>query len=509
MSDNDDKPHGPDLTQGVSASDILEGGMLGGHVGDEAVLIARVGGDLYCIGAKCTHYQGPLADGLIKDGAVRCPWHHACFSLQTGEAVGAPAFDPVACYTVEEKDGQVFVKGKKPETQPEKTPGGGSSNRVVIVGGGAGGFAAAEMLRRRGFEGAVTLFSADNEAPYDRPNCSKDFLSGDAPADWMPLRDPAYYRDEKIDLRTGTEVASIDTAKKLVTTADGQSQPYDILILATGGEPQRPSIPGLDGPNVHLLRSLDDAKALIAAAETAKRVAVIGASFIGLEAAAALRTRGLEVHVAAPDSTPFEKLLGEDVGRWAQGVHEKKGVVFHLGRKVLGYADGVLNLDGGITLEVDLVVLGTGVKPRTALAEAAGLDVDDGVVVDDHLRAGEGIYAIGDIARYPDPISGKRIRVEHWVHAQRQGQHVARAILGEDTPFTDAPFFWSAQYGQSFNYDGHAEAFDPPQVDGSVADYDATVRYEKDGKLLAVVTLNRDMDSLKAEAAFEEASRAP
>ena len=188
---------------------------------------------------------------------------------------------------------------------------------------------------------------------------------------------------------------------------------------------------------MHVLRTLEDARALIAATEKAKRIAVIGASFIGLEAAAALKKRGLEVHVVAPETTPFEKILGAEVGRWAQGVHEKKGVVFHLGRKVLGYVDGVLTLDGGISLEADLVVLGTGVKPRTALAEAAGLKVDDGVLVDDRLRAGEGVYAIGDIARYPDPVSGKAIRVEHWVHAERQGQHVARVILGEDAPFTD------------------------------------------------------------------------
>ena len=506
MSD-DKPPEGPDFTAGVPAPDIAEGAMLGGRVGEEAVLLARVDGALYAIGGKCTHYQGPLADGLIKDGAVRCPWHHACFSLKTGEAVGAPAFDPVACWAVEETDGQVFVKTRKPETPPQKAPGGGSK-RVVIVGGGAGGFAAAEMLRRKGFEGVVTLFSADADAPYDRPNCSKDFLSGDAPAEWMPLRDPAWYLDEKIELRTGTEVTQIDTEKKMVATADGQSQPYDILILATGGAPQRPPIPGLDGPNVHLLRTLEDARALVTAAEKAKRVAVIGASFIGLEAAAALRKRGLEVHVVAPEATPFETVLGAEVGRWAQGVHEKKGVVFHLGRKVQGYADGILALDGGITLEADLVVLGTGVKPRTALAEAAGLEVDDGVVVDDRLRAGETIYASGDIARYPDPISGRRIRVEHWVHAERQGQHVARAILGEDAPFRDVPFFWSAQYEQAFHYDGHAEDFDPPRVDGSVADYDATVRYEKDGKLLAVVTLDRDMASLEAEMAFEGAPSA-
>ena len=233
--------------------------MLGGHVGDEPVLIARLDGKLHAIGSSCTHYHGPLAEGLIVDGAVRCPWHHACFSLKTGEAVGAPAFDPVACWAVEERDGKVFVKDKTAPTQPTQTPGG-ASKRVVIVGGGAAGFAAAEMLRRKGFDGGVTLVSADPDAPYDRPNCSKDYLAGSAPAEWMPLRDAAFYQDQKIDLKTGIEVERFDPKAKLVYLKDGTSQPYDILILATGAEPQRPDIPGLNGPQVHLLRTLKDAE---------------------------------------------------------------------------------------------------------------------------------------------------------------------------------------------------------------------------------------------------------
>src|SRR5271168_4137803 len=277
--------------------------MLAGHVGDAAVLIARVDGALYAIGAECTHYHGPLAEGLIKDGVVRCPWHHARFSLKTGEAVGAPAFDPVGCYRVEEKDGQVFVRGRLENALEKlKTPAG--AGRVVIVGGGAGGFAAAEMLRRKGYAGDLVMLSADADAPYDRPNCSKDFLSGEAPAEWMPLRDEAFYEDHKIDLRLHTEVDSLDLKARRLIIKGGEPLPYDVLILATGGEPQRPSSPGLDGDNVFLLRSLKDAEALAKAAETAKVAAVIGASFIGLEIAAALKKRGLEVHVVAPEIVP-------------------------------------------------------------------------------------------------------------------------------------------------------------------------------------------------------------
>jgi NADPH-dependent 2,4-dienoyl-CoA reductase/sulfur reductase-like enzyme/nitrite reductase/ring-hydroxylating ferredoxin subunit len=500
----DNSPKGPDLTQGVPAGDLAEGGLLAGRVGDEAVLIARVGGALHAIGAECTHYHGPLSKGLIKDGAVRCPWHHACFSLTTGEAIGAPAFDPVACYAVTETDGTIVV-GEKLARAPATLESPDAIGRVVIVGGGAGGFAAAEMLRRKDYAGNLVVLSADSDAPYDRPNCSKDFLAGEAPAEWMPLRDEAYYADHKIDLRLNTTASAIDRKARTVTVERGESLPYDTLILSTGGEPNRPPIPGLGlgASNVFVLRTLADARSLSKAAETAKRAVVIGASFIGLEAAAALKTRGLEVHVVAPEAVPFEKVLGAEVGRWAQSVHEEKGVVFHLGREVRGYADGLLTMDQGLPIAADIVVLGVGVKPRVALAEAAGLKIDNGVVVDDRLRAMDRIYAIGDIARYPDPISGKAIRVEHWVHAERQGQHVARVIMGQDAPFTDVPFFWSKHYHAAFHYDGHAPDFDPPTVDGSVAEYDATVRYEKQGRLLAVVTLDRDMASLEAEAAFE------
>ncbi len=503
----DESPQGPDLAEGVSGGDIAEGRMLSGHVDGEAVLVARADGVLYAIGAECTHYHAPLAEGLIRDGIVRCPWHHACFSLKTGEAVGAPAFDPVACYEVEEVDGRAFVRGRReirPATPNAAADAAGEVKRVVIVGGGAGGFAAAEMLRRKGWAGELIMLSADADAPYDRPNCSKDFLSGDAPADWMPLRDEAFYRDQKIDLRLATPVVGLDPAARTVSLADGETIAYDVLILATGGEPQRPPIPGFDGAGVFLLRSLEDARALATAAQSARVAAVIGASFIGLEAAAALRKRGLEVHVLAPGTVPFEKALGAEVGRWARSLHEEKGVVFHLGRKVEAYVHGVLSLDDGSSVAAELVVLGTGVKPRIELAEAADLKVDDGVVVDDRLRAAPDIYAVGDIARYPEPISGKLARIEHWVHAQRQGQHVARLIMGEDAPYADVPFFWSAHYDAAFHYDGYAEVFDPPKADGSIEGYDAVVRYEKNGKLLAVVTLNRDLASLEAEAAFEQ-----
>jgi NADPH-dependent 2,4-dienoyl-CoA reductase/sulfur reductase-like enzyme/nitrite reductase/ring-hydroxylating ferredoxin subunit len=499
MSDAD---RGPDLALGVTADSVAEGGMLRGHVGEAAVLIARTRGRLFAVGAECTHYHGPLAEGLLVGETVRCPWHHACFSLRTGEALGAPAIDPIERWAVEETGGKVFVRAKL-AAESAARPAGGQARRVVVVGGGAAGFAAAEMLRRRGFDGSVTVLSADKERPYDRPNCSKDYLAGEAPPEWMPLRDATFYADNRIDLRLGVEATALDVAGKTVTTSDGQALAYDALVLATGAEPQRPPIPGLDGPNAHVLRTMADADAIVRAAEKARRVAVIGASFIGLETAAALRHRGLEVHVIAPEAVPLERVMGREVGEWIRRVHEAEGVVFHLGRKVLGYADSRLSLDEGDPITADFVVVGTGVRPRTALAEAAGLTVDNGVVVDDRLRASaDGVYAAGDVARYPDPISGEPARVEHWVHAERQGQHVARMILGEDAPYADTPFFWSAHYDKTVRYAGRAQAFDPPQVEGSIDREDALVRFSRAGRLLAVATIGRDLANLEAAAAM-------
>jgi len=505
MTVDSEKATLPDLTRGVPAADVAEGRTLLGSVGEDEVMVARVDGAIFAIGARCTHYQGPLADGLIVGQTVRCPWHHARFCLRTGEAIGAPAIDPVSLWIVEERDGRIFVQAQAERPKPaSRTHIATGPRRVLIAGGGAAGFAAAEMLRRHGFDGGVTIASTESEAPYDRPNCSKDYLSGEAPAEWMPLRDPAWYALNDVDLRLNTEVTALDLGARTAELKSGESLPYDALVLATGSEPQRLPIPGFDGPNVHVLRTTKDADAIAKAGERGRRVVVVGASFIGLEVAASLRHRGLEVAIVAPEETPLEKVMGQELGRWIRSLHEQQGVVFHLGRKPTGYAGGQLTLDNGETLDADFVVAGTGVRPRTALAQTAGLTTGNGILVDRRLRTeAADVYAVGDIARFPDFRSGQSIRVEHWVHAERQGQHAARAILGDDRAYCDAPFFWSAHYGTSIRYVGHAEGFDPPLIEGSLEQNDAEIRYRKDGRTLAVATVGRDIEALKAELGFE------
>lgn len=501
-----DPPVGPDLESGVPATELPEGAMLVGHVGDEPVLLIRTGGELRAIGALCSHYHGPLGVGLLVGETVRCPWHHARFCLKTGEAIGAPAIDPVGAWRVEERDGAVFVSEKilpGPAETRRKTADG--PRRIVVVGGGAAGFAAAEMLRREGFDGDLTLLSADPDPPYDRPNCSKDYLAGKAPRDWMPLRDAGFYDHNHIDPRTGVEVGELDLRAREVILTGGARQAFDALILATGAEPARPPLPGFDQANVHVLRSLRDCEAIVQAANAGRRVVVIGASFIGLEVAGALIERALEVHVVAPEAAPLGKILGPDLSRFVRRLHEDMGVTFHLGRSVVHFTDGQVGLDDGASLPADFVVVGVGVKPRTALASAAGLQVDRGVVVDARFEtAAPRVFAVGDIARYPDPRTGALIRVEHWVAAQRQGQHVARVLLGQADRFDQTPFFWSAHYDTTINYVGHAEQFDAAELDGSIDAAAATVRFTAEGRVLAAATLGRDLEALRIEQGFED-----
>jgi apoptosis-inducing factor 3 len=503
MADQQTAPAGPDLTQGVAPPDFADGRLLG-HVGDEEVLLVQSGADIFAIGAHCTHYHGPLAEGIVADGAVRCPWHHACFNLRTGEAVRAPALSPVDCWKIERRDGRIFVREKSERTAPRLTAAKNLPSRIVIVGGGAAGFAAAEMLRRRGFGGSIVMLSNDTAAPVDRPNLSKDYLAGSAPEDWVPLRPDAYYSENGIELQLKTEVAGIDPKAREVAAAGGKRFAYDRLLLATGAEPVRLPIPGSQQPPIHTLRSLADCRAIIEAAKSAKRALVIGASFIGLEVAAALRARGIAVVVVAPEARPMERVLGPQMGDFVRKLHEEHGVVFRLQDTVAAIDGRRATLKSGGTIEADLVIVGVGVRPRLTLAEQAGLTMDRGVAVNQFLEtSAPGIYAAGDMARWPDPHSGAAIRVEHWVVAERQGQTAAINMLGQNERYDAVPFFWSQHYDVPINYVGHAEQWDEIAIDGDVAAKDCLLRYKRQGRVLAVASIFRDVDNLKAELAME------
>jgi NADPH-dependent 2,4-dienoyl-CoA reductase/sulfur reductase-like enzyme/nitrite reductase/ring-hydroxylating ferredoxin subunit len=486
--------------------------MLVGHVGDEAVLLARSGTSIFAVGAKCTHYGGPLADGLMVGDTVRCPWHHACFSLRTGEALRAPAFMALTRWTVEERDGRIFVRAKEEAAAPcramHQRPAAGLPARIVIIGGGAAGFAAAEALRRQGYGGSIVMLSGENAPPVDRPNLSKDYLAGTAPEEWIPLQPDTFYAENGIDLRLNTVAAGIHVREREVVLADGSKLGYDRLLLATGAEPVRLSIPGAHHPHVLTLRSLADCRAIVARAQGARRAVVLGASFIGLEVAAALRARGIKVHVVAPEKRPMERVLGAQLGGMVHALHAEHGVTFHLGEMAGAIDSKRVALQNGGVIQADLVVAGIGVRPRIELAEKAGLAIDRGVVVNAHLEtSAPGVFAAGDIARWPDPRSGSRIRVEHWVVAQRQGEAAARNMLGAQEKFTAVPFFWSRHYDLSINYVGHADSWDQVAIDGDPAARDCLVRYKQAGRIRAVATVQRDTESLEAELSMEGQSQ--
>ena len=514
MSDHHTELTGPDLSTGIPADSLDDGAAIAGHAFGEAVLLVRAGEEFFAVGATCTHYGAPLVEGIIVGETVRCPWHHACFSARTGDALRAPALRPLARWEVERLGDMVFVRGKieprdadlvnVPNEPTVAARRGKHPDSVLILGAGAAGSAAAETLRREGYAGAITLVDGDPDAPYDRPNLSKDYLAGTAPEEWLPLRSVDFYREHGIDLVRGTHATSIDVNAKSVALVDGRTLTWDALLIATGAAPARlpARIPG--ARHAHYLRTLADSRAIIAAAQRAHHAVVLGASFIGLEVAASLRARGVEVHVVAPDRVPLERVMGPELGGFIRTVHEDHGVRFHLGHVAAEIAEDSVTLENGEWIPADLVVAGVGVRPNIDLASTAGLSVSQGIDVNEFLEtSAPGVFAAGDIASWPDARSGDRLRVEHWVVAQRQGQTAARNILGAAEPFNAVPFFWSNHYDVSISYVGHAVQWDEIELSGNVAARDGAATFRRGDDVLAVATIGRDRTSLLAELAME------
>ncbi len=371
---------------------LRERGMQLGQVDGDDVLLVLSDSTPFAIGAHCTHYHGPLADGLVIGDTVRCPWHHACFSLRTGEALRAPALDPVPCWRVEQVGDKTFVREKiaapaQREAPVVRMPGSAPAS-VVIVGGGAAGLAAADMLRREGFGGTINLISADDAPPCDRPNLSKDYLAGTAQEDWIPLRAPEYYAERKIDLLLGTRVSSIDVREHRVRLEDGKAG----RVRRAAARHRRRSRAPCDtrAPSesqsplsAHVRRQQGDCRASAAAAQ---RVVVVGASFIGLEVAASLRTRGIDVACRRAGERAARARPGARSRPFVRELHEEHGVVFHLGQTVSRIDGRRVTLSDSTTVDADFVVLGVGVRPAIALAEGAGLAIDRGIAVDEYLE---------------------------------------------------------------------------------------------------------------------------
>ena len=519
MAEHTDELAGPDLSRGIAVSSVSPGQLIAGHAFGEPVLLVHVEPNWFAVGGKCTHYGATLAEGVLVGETIRCPWHHACFDLRNGAASRAPALNDLPSYSVVVENNIVRVTGKRDPTRAhsEDRPRGNRAptkvlldetpvfgpRSVFIIGASAAGIACAEMLRREAYRGPITLADMDSDAPYDRPNLSKDYLAGNAPEEWLPLHPRELFEDQKIRILSGVKVLQIDTSSKTVRVSDGSVHEYGTLLIATGASPIRLDIKG--GESIRYLRTLADCRAIISSLNDARTAVVIGASFIGLEVAASLVARGLEVHVVGPETLPLERVLGIELGHLIQGVHEERGVSFHLGRTVRAIKDKVVVLDDETRLDADIVIAGIGVRPNLELAERAGLTLDNGIAVNEFLEtSAAGVFAAGDVARWPDAYSDARLRVEHWVVAERHGQVVARNMLGHRDTFDDIPFFWSAHYDKlSIHYTGHVERWDETRVEGNVTKLDCAVSYIVNGKRRAMATINQDRQNLETEVDME------
>jgi len=490
------------------ASDLRDGEMKEVKVGETRVLLARVGGEFHAVSATCPHYGAPLVEGALCGTRVVCPWHHAAFNVTNGDLEEPPALDGLQSYDVR-VDGERILVRLPEEPQDRQTPAMAGCDPdsdpylFVVLGAGAAGYSAAQTLREEGFRGRVVLITREDRGPYDRPNVSKDYLQGQAEPEWMPLRPDEFFDEHGIELVRNLEVTRVDAQSKTITFEGGETLRYDALLVATGGTPVRLNIPGSDLKNICVLRSFADADSVIATAARSRRAVVVGASFIGMEAAAALRARGLEVTVVAPSREPFMSTLGPEVGALFRRLHEANGVRFRLGSIVYRF-EGSHNveavvLDSGERIETDMVLVGAGVRPATHFLEGVALDEDGAVVVDSRLRAADGLYAAGDIASFPDPRTGERVRIEHWRVAQQQGRVAARNMAGLDTAFDGVPFFWTRQFDAGLLYVGHAPEWDEIVYRGDPQAHDFLAFYVRGGRVAAVAGMNRNREMAAAE----------
>lgn len=493
-------------------SEIEDGGMKEVEIGSTPVLLVRKGDECFAVGARCTHYGGPLIEGALVGDRLICPWHHACFHAATGDLIDPPALDSLPSFPVRIIDDGIFVD--LPDNAPDRrpplmtAPNDKPGRTTVIIGGGAAGYTAAQTLREAGFDGRITMITREDRTPYDRPNLSKDYLQGSAQPEWMPLRPDEFYSENGIEVLTNKEVSRVVNGSKTIEFSDGETLGFDDLLIATGGIARTIDIPGSDFRGVMTLRSFASADDIIAAAGGAQKAAVIGASFIAMETAASLKTRGIDVTVIAPDKVPFERVLGAEIGAVLKDVHQKNGVKFELGENVAGFeGDGYVTgvrLDSGSGVDCDLVVLGVGVRPATEMLEGFEMHKDGGVIADANLRIGENIYAAGDIVHFPDQGHVGHIRIEHWRTAMQQGRAAAYNIAGKQAHFDGVPFFWTTQFDATLNYVGSVREWDEIIVDGEIASKIFVAYYIKDGKAAAAAGMERDREL----AYFQEALRA-
>ncbi len=480
----------------ASLDELASGSLRQVEVEGTRILVFRDGNGVHAVEATCPHAGGPLGEGVRRGHRITCPWHKATFCLRTGAILDPPAVDALPRFAVRLAGGRVLLT--RPAEQPAEPTPAEDGRCFVILGGGAAGAVAAQTLREAGFGGRIVMLDRENRVPYDRTLLSKYFLSGESGGEKSPLQTQSFYRRQRIERRTA-EVTHIDPQARRITCADGAVLGYDAALLATGGTPKRPRIPGADLANVFLLRNRADADAILVQAERSERAVILGASFIGMEVAASLRERGLDVVVVGKEKAPFEKQLGAKIGAAFVALHKRRGVGFHLGSGVAALEGGPdvrsVRLDGGERIDADLVVIGFGITPVTSYATGLKLRDDGGILVDAFLRAEDGLYAAGDIACFPHRGDGEPIRVEHWRVAEQHGRVAARNMAGQSLRYDAVPVFWTIQYMKRLDYIGHAATWDDIVVHGDLEKPEFLAYYVKDGRVLAAAGLDRDKET--------------
>ncbi len=479
--------------------------------GAEKILLLRRGDRVHACGPRCTHWSYPLERGVAEDTILTCPWHGARFDAATGEATGPPAITDIGCYPVKIEDRKVYVG---PRTGPEVARASATDKReFLIAGGGAAGIAAATTLRREGFGGSIRVVTRESEIPYDRTLLSKQYLQGHAPPDWLRLHPAEFYEQHDIELLCGRKAVGLDPGAKALRLGDGTSLHYDALLCATGGEPTRLPIPGTDLRAYYRLRTLQDASRLREALPEAEHAVMLGAGFICLELASTLRKQDVDVQIVAPERVLLKSVFGEQIGRWLRRRHEEEGVTFHLGHtpdevRGSGSVEEVV-MDDGTALQADIVISGVGVRPAVEWLEDSGIEQDGFVPVDDRLQTrAEDVYAAGDMAAVPSPLSGLPRRMEHWAEAQQQASHAASMMMGGDEPYRGIPFFWTDQAGENLKYVGEPTNWDDVVFRGSLDQGEFLAAYYAGERLRAACAAGMD-EELFACRRLLERSRNP
>lgn len=505
-------------------------------VGETPIVLIRAGDTVHAYSADCPHAGAPLEEGAVCHGRLICPWHKATFDIASGAIVEPPALLPLTRYPVRIDAGDVLVSseaetdpaadlatgaGAEPPPSVQRSSATKQANATqaatprvfAIIGAGAAGAAACAALREFGYRERVVLIDDDAHAPYDRTVLSKFVPSGDMKIDDVPpLLPDGFFEQHKIE-RLHAHATRLD-AKRREIEFDGRPMlRYDAALVATGGTPKMPPLRGSEDPALNerllLLRNRADAARLADLAAQAKHAVVLGGGFIGLEVAASLRKRKLRVTVVSPDSVPFEKQFGAELGRIFMKLHEENGTEFRMRTQIEGVETGQplrVRLSGGDTLDCDFMMVGTGVAPATHFVTGVAHNDDGGLNVDASMRVADGLYAAGDVAAFPYG-DNRRVRIEHWRVAQQHARAAARAMAGGGDPEPLVPFFWTYHFDQNFNYLGHPQSWDEMVMTGTPDKYEFIALLCKHGFVAGALGCGRDTELAKLAEAMREPLR--